>query len=81
MLISSLSYCTFNIDTELTTAPCPLTPETTASYLPVPGRGEDRRQSLEKAKRHFMAFMQQCERLRLLKGEDLKAWEVEVREE
>ncbi len=29
-------------------------------------------------RRHYGRFMAQCERLRLLRGEDLAAWEAEV---
>lgn len=37
-----------------------------------------RKACLEVAKRHYGRFMAQCERLRLLGGEDLQAWEAEV---
>ena len=38
-----------------------------------------RKACLEVTQRHYERFMAQCERLRLLRGEDLRAWEAEVR--
>lgn len=38
-----------------------------------------RKACLEVSQGHYERFMAQCERLRLLRGEDLRAWEAEVR--
>lgn len=45
-----------------------------------PGTGRTRLSNLERAKHQLTVFMQKCERVTLLKGEDLKAWEEKVRQ-
>jgi hypothetical protein len=45
-----------------------------------PGTGRARLANLERAKHQLTVFMQKCERVTLLKGEDLKAWEEKVRQ-
>lgn len=44
-----------------------------------PGTGRERLSNLERAKHELSVFMQRCERVTLLKGDELKAWEDKVR--